>query len=604
MLTRCRRWLRSNRIHVYPIPPLVAAWVLGHTYPGPALREALTAALVPVALLVFFGFTYAADLLPKRSTRGYRTDTHTLGTVGVAFVVGVITLAVLLTYLAIESPPPGLGAFSAGLVGYSLGAFLALLWDLLAPPPAQAAALPRLAPPRSSGRRGSVGLRSPPVAAEPADPFSSDLLNRRTQVENLSAILTDTPGPASALVDAPWGCGKTAFLRMCAAYLRSCSVTVVEWNAWDQQHTGQPLLDLLSSVADQLPAPSSDRVSPLAAHLADLLADSRPPRVDTWHEHHRLHQAITTTLETVAAERGQLVIAVDELDRCQPDYALAALAELHHRFSVNRVAVLMAADRRQLCEMVRSVHGKDYGADAYLRRFADLHINLVPPTRTRLGDFLNHLIDDADLGSAPSGCDASALQALRTVVELERCCLRDLEQAVHTYALALSEPTPDEHPTPAWQAALAALTVLRIADRDAYLRFVSRDADAFAAVAALYSALGPEPDSIYSGEGWSPAQRVDFLTAALLSIGALDPAWLGGTGGHEAFLEQYRTVHRHRPSPRRAEPDPTKSARDVLRQLALLRRHYRPPQNPRRPLFVEPLAELLDLSPDVAELSD
>ena len=83
-------------------------------------------------------------------------------------------------------------------------------------------------------------------------PFENDRLNRRPHVEALCRVLRGVDGHAVVSLDAPWGAGKTAFVRMCSAHLRSQGVRVVEFNAWQKGHTGNPLVDLVAAVSDQI----------------------------------------------------------------------------------------------------------------------------------------------------------------------------------------------------------------------------------------------------------------------------------------------------------------------------------------------------------------
>lgn len=80
-----------------------------------------------------------------------------------------------------------------------------------------------------------VRLHPNEFEADPRDPFKHDKLSRRQHVEAFCSVLSGIEGPAVVLLDAPWGSGKTAFVRMCSAFLQSQKeVRVVEFNAWRQ----------------------------------------------------------------------------------------------------------------------------------------------------------------------------------------------------------------------------------------------------------------------------------------------------------------------------------------------------------------------------------
>ena len=53
------------------------------------------------------------------------------------------------------------------------------------------------------------------------DPFANDRLDRRDQAEAVAAILARIEGPFVIAIDAPWGEGKTTFLRLSQTHLRA-----------------------------------------------------------------------------------------------------------------------------------------------------------------------------------------------------------------------------------------------------------------------------------------------------------------------------------------------------------------------------------------------
>ena len=71
-----------------------------------------------------------------------------------------------------------------------------------------------------------------------------------------------------------------------------------------------------------------------------------------------------------------LLIFVDELDRCRPDYAIKLLEQMKHLFSVPGVIFVLAINGEQLNHSIRAVYGAGFDSARYLRRFIDFDIRL------------------------------------------------------------------------------------------------------------------------------------------------------------------------------------------------------------------------------------
>jgi len=438
---------------------------------------------------------------------------------------------------------------------------------------------------------GNRSIRPPPFDPDPADPFAKDLLGRRSHVVGLIDRVVTLAGPATVMVDGGWGSGKTAFLRMCAADLRSRGETVIEFDAWAAQHTQRPALDLLGALSEGITDPGAGRLAAARTRLATSLRGAVPdPRYDSWNEQRRAAISIRQSLESAAAEHGRLVLIIDELDRCPPSYALEALADIHHLFAVERVVVIVGVNRGELCEAVRTVYGPKFKADGYLRRLADIHVSLPAMTQTDTSDFFANAVREAGLTET---ANPRSVQILRLVVDLKTCALRDLQQAVHIYATAVTAPSPPALPLAVWEMSLAAMTVLRFADPNAFRAFVAGTIDSFEALAKAYAAFGPEP-ILMSGDTTVPFHglRVEVFSAALLNITRDSSDWCAKPA---KFRERYIPIHRLRPTYVKA--DAGAAADQVLTILCrAIRRQYDPAHGPwSRPEAAE-VAAALDLA--------
>lgn len=72
----------------------------------------------------------------------------------------------------------------------------------------------------------------------------------------------------------------------------------------------------------------------------------------------------------------RLVIFIDELDRCNPDYAIRFLERIKHYFDDDRITFVFSVNLRQLQSTVKKYYGTDFEATRYLDKFFDLRCPL------------------------------------------------------------------------------------------------------------------------------------------------------------------------------------------------------------------------------------
>lgn len=93
-----------------------------------------------------------------------------------------------------------------------------------------------------------------------------DLLNRHEDAQFLKAYLLQQPEKQKKLghvgsyvlnVNAEWGYGKTFFLKIFAKQLRADNYLVAEVNAWEDDHSEDPLLTVLSAINKTIEANKS-----------------------------------------------------------------------------------------------------------------------------------------------------------------------------------------------------------------------------------------------------------------------------------------------------------------------------------------------------------
>lgn len=263
----------------------------------------------------------------------------------------------------------------------------------------------------------SIRIKLRDIDVPKDEPFRHDLLGRQEPAEVLTNLVGNLANSCVLAVDAPWGAGKTTFLRMWTQQLRNQGFLVVEFNAWETDFSQEPFLPLsteltegLQSWETKLPSetlktlkeaskkilrwviPSAIRIASSSVPGAgNELGESAASYIDERLSGHvearksvvEFRNVLQDTTATLSEGNGNrpLMIVIDELDRCRPSYAIELLEMAKHLFSVDRIVFVLSINRDQLAHSVRALYGGNFDAPGYLRRFFDIDFRLPEPSR-------------------------------------------------------------------------------------------------------------------------------------------------------------------------------------------------------------------------------
>lgn len=77
-------------------------------------------------------------------------------------------------------------------------------------------------------------------------------------------------------------------------------------------------------------------------------------------------------IDSLIHEKGnRLIVFVDELDRCKPDYAIHLLERIKHYFDDDRITFVFSVNLTQLQWTVKGYYGSNFDATKYLEKFFD-----------------------------------------------------------------------------------------------------------------------------------------------------------------------------------------------------------------------------------------
>jgi hypothetical protein len=135
----------------------------------------------------------------------------------------------------------------------------------------------------------------------------------------------------------------------------------------------------------------------------------------------------------------QLVVVVDELDRCRPDFALGILETLKHFFRVDGIHFVLVTNRDHLALSVAHRYGSGSASDEYLQKFYDFTIFFENSYDTRrstsVGSFIRSLTANL-LGQGQLTIDI--VHHLSAIAAAYRLSLRQIESIVANIALAVA----------------------------------------------------------------------------------------------------------------------------------------------------------------------
>ena len=364
------------------------------------------------------------------------------------------------------------------------------------------------------------------------DPFRHDLLDRKQPILALTNLLQNLETPYTMSIDASWGNGKTTFLNMWKQHLRNEGFPVVSFNAWETDFTGSPLVALTSELIEaletygeefdlELDAPVHkiqtllNRLVPtgvvglvyLLHYLTNIQSDAsllsatatsataglgaatsaialtdesqtEPQEPNTYMDAKSTIDDFTSELKYVADalstthDNKPLIIAIDELDRCRPSYAVELLEIAKHFFAVDNIVFVLAIDKSQLSHAIKAIYGSNFDAIGYLRRFIDLDFRLPVPDRKT---FMMQLMKQTGLlrffenpGNFSWGNSGDARRLIDAFLGSPAVSIRQIQQALHHLGLALASLDSSETIP---YAATAVLVILKTLDPVTYRRF-------------------------------------------------------------------------------------------------------------------------------------
>jgi len=270
-------------------------------------------------------------------------------------------------------------------------------------------------------------LKSQKIQVPDSNPFEEDVLNRLESAEILSQLLLTISEPLVLAIDSTWGTGKTTFIRMWRQQLINTGFPTIYFNAWENDISDDPLVSLIGEVELGLKdiaiekklkpkiknqllkvkkigstflkrgLPAAIKIATYGALdtdklyeqvLSELTEDIAKDKIDKYVKDkstikdfkNHLNDFVKLLVKASPNEKPKpLVFFIDELDRCRPTFAIELLEKAKHFFNVENIIFILAIDKGQLGNSLKTLYGAETDVDGYLRRFIDMNYHLPEP---------------------------------------------------------------------------------------------------------------------------------------------------------------------------------------------------------------------------------
>lgn len=236
-------------------------------------------------------------------------------------------------------------------------------------------------------------------------PEDGDYLGRDyyiDQIEDLINTISNNNSGGCIAVNGRWGVGKSFLLNKLERKLLSgngnaSKYSVVRYNCWQYDYYDEPLISLITTMLDFIQDNKlldlkdlKDKGVLLVYALADIVKNKTGLELRDYFnteekgkkEYDPLYSLkkqidALKNLIAIVSQKSTIVLLVDELDRCLPEYAIKILERLHHIFyDIDGFITIIAVDGNQLENSVKKIYGEKMDYDLYIRKYIDFSIEL------------------------------------------------------------------------------------------------------------------------------------------------------------------------------------------------------------------------------------
>lgn len=334
----------------------------------------------------------------------------------------------------------------------------------------------------------NVKLQKRNTNIDDANPFKHDWLKRQDFANQLTNIIKNNSDQSFVIgLSAQWGEGKTTFVKMWQKQMENVGINCIYFDAFEYDYMENVFLSIAIEIYNFAKGKSTVNSSEyleesknVFSHLQTIKMNTSPiileskildkPEVNTGNKvaddiednlnylldnafdqaikHKEVFTSFKNSLSMVASSASYeglpLVIIIDELDRCKPNYAVEVLEKIKHLFLVDNVVFVLSMHHEQLEESIKKVYGANLDAHTYLQKFIDYPTRLPKASfslNRSTGNYLRNQIkflSIRDFDNSPHVFDLFAVLSNYYVLSH-----RQINKALHTFKVFIDSQDVD-----------------------------------------------------------------------------------------------------------------------------------------------------------------
>ena len=269
-------------------------------------------------------------------------------------------------------------------------------------------------------------LRVDPNSEDIQSFLSADALDRNKFVESLIYIILNSDDGVILDLNGTWGSGKTVIAKELEEIVqnKNCMVANIEngllqpfrnnyevfcYNAWenDQYDPSESVVFQLitrywgakGKISDTLFGAASVFISGVirtkSHELLDIskINDNKYTKgmFDEVTNLNKRREKASDVISAVLSKthKKHLLFIVDELDRCNPIFAVKLIEVMKHYFTNNKIKLLFITNNTELTSIIEKYYGEKFSGYNYLDKIFDLVIDIPQPDRRKFIDATN-----------------------------------------------------------------------------------------------------------------------------------------------------------------------------------------------------------------------